>query len=86
MCGQPVSVKEPTAALGATVAGQLVAGILNGELIVVREFFPSVDLAHGKDDNVLLSINIDDTGVAVRLTGVIDETCSISMHGGIHYL
>lgn len=32
-----ILVKEPTAALSATVAGQLVAGILDGELVVIGE-------------------------------------------------
>ena len=37
------SVKEATAALGATVAGQLVAGILNGELVVIGELLTTQD-------------------------------------------
>lgn len=89
-CSSPgqraASVQELPALLGTTVTGELVAGILDGELIVVREFLPAVDLAHSKDDNVLLPIDIDDSRVAVRLTRVIDEASGVSVHGGVHYL
>lgn len=39
------SVQEAAAALGSTVAAELVAGILDGELVVVGELFATVDLA-----------------------------------------
>lgn len=61
-------VKEPTAALSATVAGQLVAGILNGELVVIGELLTTQDTAQGKDDDVLLALHMDDTREAVGLT------------------
>ena len=80
------SVEELPTFLGTTVAGELVAGILDGELIVVGELFPAVDLAHGEDDDVLLPVNVDDPRVAVGLTGVIDEAGRISVHGGVHHL
>lgn len=35
---------------------------------------------------MLLPVDIDDSGVTVRLTGVIDEAGGISVHGGIHDL
>lgn len=62
------SVKEATAALGATVAGQLVAGILDGKLVVIGELLTSQDAAQGKDDNVFLAFHMDDTREAVGLT------------------
>lgn len=86
-CGQlSCSVEEPPAFLGAAIAGQLVAGIFNGKLVVVSELFTTVDLAHGKDDNVLLPVDVDDSGVAVGLTGVVDEARCVPMHGGVHDL
>lgn len=62
------SVKEATAALGATVAGQLVAGILDGELVVVGELLTTQDATQGKDDDVLLALHVDDAREAVGLT------------------
>lgn len=40
----------------ATVAGQLVAGTLDGKLVVLGELVTSQDAAQGKDDSVLLFI------------------------------
>lgn len=65
---------------------QLVAGIFNGEFVVIGELFPTVDLPQCKYDNVLLAFHIDDPRVTVRLTGVINETCCVAVHGGIHYI
>ena len=61
------SVKEATAALGATVAGQLVAGILNGELVVIGELLTTQDAAQGEDDDVLLALHMDDSREAIGL-------------------
>lgn len=80
------SVKKPTAALGATVAGQLVAGILNGELVVIGELLTTKDAAQGEDDNVLLAFHVNDSRETVGLTGVVDESGGITMHRGIHHI
>lgn len=34
---------------------------------------------------MFLAIDVDDPGVAVGLTGVIDEAGRVPMHGGIHH-
>ena len=80
------SVKEATAALGATVAGQLVAGILNGELVVIGELLTTQDAAQGEDDDVLLALHMDDSREAIGLTRVVDEAGGIAMHGGVHHI
>ena len=82
----PASVKEATAALGATVAGQLVAGILNGELVVIGELLTTQDAAQGEDDDVLLALHMDDSREAIGLTRVVDEAGGIPVHGGVHHL
>ena len=41
--------------------------LFNRELVVISQFFTSVDLATGKDDNMFGGTNLDDTGEAVRL-------------------
>lgn len=79
-------VKEATAASGSTVTVQLVAGVLDGKLVVVGELLPPVDLAQSEDHNVLLALHVDDTRVAVGLTGVVDEACCIPMHGGVYHI
>lgn len=81
-----VSVEELAALFCTTVAGQLVAGILDGELVIVRELLSTVDAPRGKDDDVLLAVHSDDPRVAVRLTRVVDEAGSVAMHCGIHHL
>lgn len=81
-----VSVEELATLLRATVAGQLVAGILNGELVVIGEFLAAVDAAGGEDDDVLLAIHSDDPRVAVGLTGVVDEAGRIAVHRGVYHL
>lgn len=53
-------VEKFPALLRATVAGQLVAGVLNRELVVVGELLPAVDTTKGKDDYVLLAVHSDD--------------------------
>lgn len=80
------SVEELAALLCTAVAGQLVAGILNRELVVVGELLSTVDTPRGKDDDVLLAVHCDDPRVAVGLTGVVDEAGSIAMHRGIYHL
>lgn len=81
-----VLVQKLPALLGTAVTGQFVAGVFNGELIVIGELFPSVDFAHGKDDNVFLAIDVDDPRVAVGLAGMVDEARCVPVHGGIHHL
>lgn len=79
-------VEKFTALLSATVAGQLVAGILNRELVVVGELLPTVDTTKGKDDYVLLAVHSDDPRIAVGLTRVVNEASSIAMDCGIYNL
>lgn len=80
------SVEELATLLCAAVARQLVAGVLDGELVVIGELFPAVDAARGEDDDVLLAIHGDHPGVAVGLAGVVDEAGSVAVHRGIHHL
>lgn len=54
-------IQEAATASRTAVAMQLVVLILDGELVVVGEFFAPVDLPQGEDDNVLAPIHIDDT-------------------------
>lgn len=79
-------IKELATLFGPTVARQLIAWFLNGKLVVVCELFAPVDFPQCKNDYVLLPVDIDDTGVAVGLTGVVDETSRVAMHGGINHL
>lgn len=79
-------IKELATLFGPTVARQLIAWFLDGELVVVCELFAPVDFPQCKNDYVLLPIDIDHTGVAVGLTGVVDETSRVAMHGGIYHL
>lgn len=79
-------VKELATLFGPTVARQLIAWFLDGELVVVRELFASVDFPQSKNDYVLLPVDIDHTGVTVGLTGVVDEASRVAMHGGIYHL
>lgn len=80
------SVEELATLFCTTVAGQLVAGILDRELVVVGELLPTADAPRGKYDDVLLAVHSDDPGVAVGLTGVVDEAGSVAMHRGIYHL
>lgn len=79
-------VKKASTSPGTTVTVQLAAGVLDGEFVVVRELFPAVDLPQSENDDVLLAFHVDDPRVTVRLARVIDETCGVSVHGGVHYL
>lgn len=81
-----ISVEELATLLCTAVAGQLVAGVLDRELVVVGELLSAVDAPCGKDDNVLLAVHGDDPRVAVGLTGVVDEAGGVAMHCGIYYL
>lgn len=80
------SVEELAALLCAAVAQQLVVGIFDGELVVVRELLPAADAARREDDDVLLAVHGDDSGVAVGLTGVVDEAGGVAVYRGVHYL
>ena len=80
------SVEEPATPLGAAVAGQLAAGVLHGELVVVGELLAGADAARGQDDDVLPAIHGDHARVAVGLTGVVDEASGVAVHRGVHHL
>lgn len=79
-------IEKAAAASRPTVAVQLVVIVLDGELVVVGQFLTPVDLPQGKDDYVLSAIHIDDTRVAVWLAGMVDETCCIALHRGVHHV
>lgn len=81
-----LSIEEFATRLCPAVARQLIAWFFNGELVIVCELLSSIDFAHGKNDNVLLTVNIDHAGVAVGLAGVVNETGCTAVHGGIHHL
>jgi len=81
-----VSVEGLAALLGAAVAGQLVAGVLRGELVVVGELLAAVNAARGQDDDVLLAVHGDDPRVAVGLARVVDEAGGVAVHRGVHHL
>ena len=53
------------ALLGSAVAPDL--DLLAGELVVVGQLLTGEDLSQGEDDDVLLTENITDFAVAVRL-------------------
>lgn len=86
VCAVVGLIEKAAAASCATVAVQLVVIVLDGKLVVVGQFFTPVDLPQGKDDYVLSAVHIDDTRVAVRLTGVVDETCCVALHRGVHHV
>lgn len=81
-----LSIEELATLLCPAVARQLIAWFFDGELVIVCELLASIDFAHGENDNVLLTINIDHTGVAVGLAGVVNETGCIAVDGGINHL
>lgn len=65
---------------------QLVAGIFDREFVVIGELFPAVDLPQGEYHDVLLAFHVNDPRVTVRLARVVNKTCRVSVHGGIHYV
>lgn len=81
-----VLIQESAAASRPTVAVQLALVILNGELVVVGQLFPTVDLPQGKDDDVLAAVHVNDTRVAVWLTRVVDESSGVALHCCVHHI
>ena len=47
---------------------------LNRKFVVIRDFFCSLDVTLGVEDNLLLETNINDLGVTVGSTAVIYES------------
>lgn len=86
VCVSVLLIQEVTAASRPAVAVQLVVLILDGEFVVVGEFFAPVDLPQGEDDDVLTAVHVDDARVAVRLTGVVDETSCVALHCRVHHV
>ena len=80
------SVEEAATPARPAVAAQLVAGVFDGELVVVRELLPPVDLPEGEDHDVLLPLDVDDPRVAVGLAGVVDEARRVAVHRGVHHV
>lgn len=79
-------IEETTATFGSTIAREFAAGVFEGELVVVGEFFPPEDPSQGENDNMLLAFDVDYAGVAVGLAGVVDEAGGVAMHRGIHHI
>ncbi len=79
-------IQEVTAASRPAVAEQLIVLVLDGELVVVGQFFAAEDLPQGEDDDVLAAIHVDDTRVAVGLAGVVDETSCVALHRRVHHV
>lgn len=69
-----------------TVTVQLAVLVLDGELVVISELLSPVNLPQGKDHDVLATIHVYDSRVAVRLTRVVDETSSIALHRCVHHI
>jgi len=65
---------------------QLAFLVLDGEFVVIGQFFPPVDLPQGEDDNVLAAVHVDDAGVAVRLARVVDEPSGVALHRRVHHV
>lgn len=65
---------------------QLALVVLDGELVVVGQLFPAIDLPQGKDDDVLATVHVNDARVAVGLTGVVDETSGVALHRCVHHV
>ena len=64
-CARESLVHVLLALLGSAVAADL--DLLAGELVVVGQLLTGEDLSQGEDDDVLLTENITDFAVAVRL-------------------
>lgn len=79
-------IQEATAASRPAVAVQLAVLVLDGELVVIGQLLAAVDLPQGEDDNVLAAVHVDDTGVAVGLARVVDETGRVALHGRVHHV
>lgn len=79
-------VKKASATSRPTVTVQFAVGIFDGELVVVGELLSAVNLPQGEDYDVLLAVHVDDSRVAVRITGVVDESRCVAVHGGVHHV
>lgn len=86
VCARVVLIKESAAASRSTVAVQLALVVLDGELVVVRQLLPTVDLPQSEDDDVLAAVHINDTRVAVWLTRVVDEASGVALHRRVHHI
>jgi len=80
------SVEETATSPGPAVAVEFAAGVFNGELVIVGELLPPVDLPKSKDDDMLPAFHVDHSRVAVGFTGVVDESRRVAMHGCIHHV
>lgn len=85
-CVLAVLIQEAAAASRPAVAVQLAVLVFDGELVVVGQLFAAVDLPQGEDHNVLAAVHVDDTRVAVRLAGVVDEASRIALHRRVHHI
>ena len=73
------------ALLGSAVAADL--DLLAGELVVVGQLLTGEDLPQGEDDDVLLTENITDFAVAVRLkTKILVGVCRMASVSYLHHM
>lgn len=79
-------VQVVSTAPGSAVTVQLAVSIFDGELVIVGELFPAVDLPQCEDDDVFLTFHINHPGVTVGLARVVDETGGVAVRGGVHYV
>lgn len=80
------SVEKLAALLRSAVAQQLIVGVFDRELVVVRELLPAVDAARREDDDVLLAVHGDDSREAAWLAGVVNEAGGVAMHCSVYHL
>ena len=81
-----VSVEETPTSPGPTVTVEFAAGVFDGELVVVGELLPPVDLPQREDDDVLPALHVDHSRVAVGFAGMVDESRCVAVHGCVHHI
>lgn len=80
------SVEETPTSPRPAVTIEFVAGVFDGELVVVSELLSPIDLPQSKNDNVLAAFHVDNPRVAVWFAGVVDESRCVAVHGCIDHI
>ena len=84
-CARESLVHVLLALLGSAVAADL--DLLARELVVVGQLLTGEDLPQGEDDDVLLTENITDFAVAVRLkTKILVGVCRMASVSYLHHM
>ena len=84
-CATESLVHVLLALLGSAVAADL--DLLARELVVVGQLLTGEDLPQGEDDDVLLTENITDFAVAVRLkTKILVGVCRMASVSYLHHM